>query len=383
MDPSPRFAAWPRWKKGLFAAIPLMLVFAAGEVTGRLLERYAGYMPRRTASYAESNPYLRAALVPNMRFVSGPFHVDVNSYGFRGPEIAVPKPAGTYRIFAVGESTTFGWKGVTSHDGAWPARLERKLQAAHLGRRIEVINAGVPGYTSIEQRINFILRISKLQPDAILIYHGNNDINWSWVPDVETKIVYGRAESIGSSSWVSRLIDYSYVAMEIRSRLDLLGRQSQRKHQDVDPAAIRMLRENLRGLIDDARRAGVAVAIGTFAHALDETGQPGRFSETEIKLGVPQVGRWFENIDAQGARRTFPVYNDMIRELARSEQIPLVDIRARIPQTTEFHTDWCHFTARGEERMAELWFETVQNAAWLEGDPSSRRQAADEAARTR
>jgi hypothetical protein len=35
---------------------------------------------------------------------------------------------------------------------------------------VEVVNAGVPGYTSIEQRVNFMLRISHLEPDAVLIY---------------------------------------------------------------------------------------------------------------------------------------------------------------------------------------------------------------------
>ena len=44
---------------------------------------------------------------------------------------------------------------VHSHEEAWPAVLEAKLRAVHPERKIEVVNAGVPGYTSVEQRINF------------------------------------------------------------------------------------------------------------------------------------------------------------------------------------------------------------------------------------
>ncbi len=50
------------------------------------------------------------------------------------------------------------------------------MSANNPGRRIEVVNAGVPGHTSVEQRINFMLRISTLQPDAMLNYHANDDL---------------------------------------------------------------------------------------------------------------------------------------------------------------------------------------------------------------
>ena len=358
-------ANWSRSTRLLVLSIPFLLLFLLGEVTGRLLERFAGYLPRRAASYAEGNPYLRTALIPGKRFESGPFRVTVNSLGFRGPEIAVPKPRGTYRIFAIGESSTFGWKGVHSHEEAWPALLEKKLRAKYPQRSIEVVNAGVPGYTSVEQRINFLLRISHLEPDAIVIYHGNNDLTWSWVPHIETNLVYGRGESIGPPSRLARLVDHSYVLMELRSRLDLFSRASNQKHSTPDTTAIRVLGENLSGLIEDARRAGAVVAIGTFAHGLNEQGVPGVFSADEEALGVPAVGRWFENLDPQGARRSFPVYNQMVRELARARNVPLAEPAQRVPGTPEFFTDWCHFTAKGEELMAQVWFDTIVRAGWL------------------
>jgi hypothetical protein len=205
-------------RKGtLILALPFVLFFLLAEVTGRLLEQCAGYRPRRTAGYLEGNPYLRTALVPGMRFRSGPYRIDVNSLGFRGPEIVVPKPPETMRIFALGESSTFGWKGARSHEEAWPGVLETKLRTEHPGRRIEVINAGVPGYTSIEQRINFMLRISHLQPDAAVCRPG----------------------------WFTRLMEFSYVWMEVRSRIELFSASSLPKNDAVDSAAIRMLEKLL------------------------------------------------------------------------------------------------------------------------------------------
>src|SRR4026207_568507 len=89
-------ARWPWWARLALLALPCILLLIVGEIAGRLLERYAGYLPRRAARHAERNASLRTALIPNARFASGPFHVTVNNLGFRGAEIAVPKPHGTF-----------------------------------------------------------------------------------------------------------------------------------------------------------------------------------------------------------------------------------------------------------------------------------------------
>ncbi len=75
----------------------------------------------------------------NAHFMGGA--VRVNAHGFRGAEFAIPKPAGTFRILAVGDSVTFGF-GV-AEEAAFPSLLASSLQAP--GQTVEVINAGLPG----------------------------------------------------------------------------------------------------------------------------------------------------------------------------------------------------------------------------------------------
>ena len=344
----------------------LLILFLGAEIAGRLLERYAQVSFNRSAGFQIANPYLGSALAPGTQFETGQYLIEVNSLGFRGPEIAVPKPAGTFRIFAIGESSTFGWKGAHSHKEAWPALLEAKLRTAHPDRRIEVVNAGVPGYTSIEQRINFILRISKLQPDALVIYHGNNDLNWSGEPELETKLVYAYSwDTRHTTDWFDRLIDHTYVGMYLRGKIMLRARAAAHQSDAVDPVAIHLLRDNLQGLIDDAHRREVRVAIGTFAHGFDEAGVPGIYNADETSLNVPASGTFFRNLTPQGIRRSFPVYNEMVRQLARTNNLPLAEPAHQIPPTHEYLTDWCHFTAKGEQSMAQVWFETIEKAGWF------------------
>ena len=100
---------------------------------------------------------------------------DVNSLGYRGPEIAVPKPDAVYRIVAIGGSTTYGlfldlWQL------AYPRQLQETLQRDYGYGAVEVINAGVPQYSTWESAVNMLLRIPDLEPDLIIIYHGINDV---------------------------------------------------------------------------------------------------------------------------------------------------------------------------------------------------------------
>ncbi|HEB53493.1 MAG TPA: hypothetical protein ENI87_09590, partial [bacterium] len=46
---------------------------------------------------------------PNLDVSIGRFRLRTNSLGLRGPDVAVPKPPGTFRIVMLGDSVTFGW----------------------------------------------------------------------------------------------------------------------------------------------------------------------------------------------------------------------------------------------------------------------------------
>src|SRR4029079_7866623 len=84
------------------------------------------------------HPGLRGTMTNRVEFDDP---ISVNQMGLRGPEIG-PKPPGTLRVLALGDSFTFG---VGARVGeTYPAQLEKALRAR--GVRTEVLNAGVPGF---------------------------------------------------------------------------------------------------------------------------------------------------------------------------------------------------------------------------------------------
>lgn len=104
--------------------------------------------------------------------------VKINSKGLRNPETPYEKPEGVYRVLALGDSWTFGFR--MNEPDAYPRQLERILneRASLRGdpRRFEVINAGVIGYSTDQEAAWLRVEGWKYQPDVVLVnYYPVND----------------------------------------------------------------------------------------------------------------------------------------------------------------------------------------------------------------
>src|SRR6185369_9606928 len=97
--------------------------------------------------------------------------IENNSEGFRGPERT--KDRNPYRVLAIGDSITFGFN--VDQPDVWPRELEGLLRSYSPKRDVEVINAGVPGWTWL-QGLEFLnKRGLALRPDVVIFGHGTND----------------------------------------------------------------------------------------------------------------------------------------------------------------------------------------------------------------
>lgn len=131
---------------------------------------------------------------PNNTFWQGQVS---NSLGYRCPEFSLQKTPDTFRVVCFGDSSTFGI-GAKMED-TWPSQLQVLLnqqQAGGEARRIEVVNAGVPGYTSY-QGLQFMRQeIDRLQPDLVMASYANNDF-WHWDQQTDEQHALRLASSHG------------------------------------------------------------------------------------------------------------------------------------------------------------------------------------------
>src|SRR5262245_51186672 len=164
------------WRVKLLAALlstALSLAAAAlvGEWAVRYREAHRETVPGTAPFLFYRHARLGHALVRDESYYRW---MHVNWQGFRGRDVTTLPVPGTLRIMVIGSSTTFD-PAVTSDDRAWPARLEHHLRET-TGRPIEVINAGVPGYTLLDNLVRLQSELFAFEPALIILYEGHNDL---------------------------------------------------------------------------------------------------------------------------------------------------------------------------------------------------------------
>lgn len=119
------------------------------------------------------DPELGYRTVPNLSLhCFGTVKIETNEQGFRQARAVSPeKAAGTQRLVGVGDSVMWG-VGVNASD-TFLAKLGQKLNQTG---RWEVINAGVLGYSTLQESIFLERDILPLRPDVVIVNFCENDL---------------------------------------------------------------------------------------------------------------------------------------------------------------------------------------------------------------
>ncbi len=295
---------------------------------------------------AALDPYIIA--LPLIEYGLSPDREGHNALGYRGAEIAVPKPAGVLRIVAMGGSTTYGFTPV---DESYPAWLERTLREQYGYAWVEVLNAGVHGYTTWNTFVNFALRIVELQPDLVIIYHAGNDV----LPrEVSPDCYRGVNPLLGldprgavfadiNQGTLSRSVLYRFLAINLGIEGDpgqLASTQTRARvecdsggEKAANVAANRPIyfERNLVNLIAVARMHEIPLLFSTWAFQQDS---------------ADALDYW---------RVAVAEHNDILRRLATEYDVPLIDYAPLAPQEASYWSDYVHMNSAGSRHQAEAF----------------------------
>lgn len=102
--------------------------------------------------------------------------LEINEHGLRDDPLPDPaKPDGVFRIVCLGDSFTMGY--TVQRDELFVDLLERWWQSE--GRSIELINAGVEGYSTDQAARWLELHGETFEPDLVIYFPYENDIYWN------------------------------------------------------------------------------------------------------------------------------------------------------------------------------------------------------------
>jgi lysophospholipase L1-like esterase len=368
--PSPAAGGRPRPSAGgILARAAIVLAITAGllalaEGGTRLVLRWrTGSWPRTAASRVRAqqdealrlyrrHPFLNAAPREGTRVQAFGKQAGFNALGYRSPERPLARPAGVLRVLCVGGSTTFDLLAA-SDDRTWPWRLEGKLRRRR--PRLEVWNAGFPGWTSLENLISLALRDVDLGPGLVVVYQGDNDLQPGGYRPFDRQYEHGHAElellALGFDRpplpWRSRSVLLERLAAAWARPGDPWASLDPRQPRQprLAPGAVATFARNLRSLAAVARAHGARLALVT---------QTIRIRGAQRADDLMYLSQWLPGLVAEAAPGELERLNEAQRALRGEDGVQLVDAAARIGWQDEDFADPLHFSDRGSERFAEF-----------------------------
>lgn len=206
--------------------------------------------------------------------------------------VPLKKPADEVRVFCMGGSSTWG-AGISRVEDSYPWQLERILRARH--PRVNVINAGYPGYTVFHDLLALRRDVLRLAPDVITLYVGANDGYLSWwtggpVEEAwEWVVAQTGAGPLGRLAlWLPR----QRLFVGLTRALDALRPFPARLHVQVPPERFEA---NLRAIAALCRERGVGLVL---AHEV---------MVEDLHLAHPSHAAYHEILDRVGRELDLPV----------------------------------------------------------------------------
>lgn len=175
-----------------------------------------------------ANPVIGYEYRPGYKPTDKPFDrahkgYSISSTGFRDYEYEETKPEGTYRIVALGDSTTVG-NGVQDIDKTYAKVLEKLLNRDNnTSMHYEVLNMGVGGYHTMQEIETLRVKGLKFKPDLVLVTFCMNDFSLHADGGVYEKLSKINQYSIRNTNptLYNSFLRFSRLAFILHHRLNL------------------------------------------------------------------------------------------------------------------------------------------------------------------
>jgi lysophospholipase L1-like esterase len=193
--------AAPRRSPGKIIAFKLTLVLMPF-ILLLLLELFLrlfnyGYDPSLFVPYAENKQYLILNPEASRKFFNDKANAPIGNV----EPFKKQKDAGTLRIFVLGESTTIGYPFF--HNGSFHRWLQYRMMRSLPDQKTEIINLSLTAVNSYTV-IDFAKQLLPYQPDAVLIYAGQNEY-YGALGVGSTEQIASNRNLIRSILWLRRL----------------------------------------------------------------------------------------------------------------------------------------------------------------------------------
>ncbi len=355
-DPEP-VAGSARGRRLGLALVSLGLLLGVAEIVAARL----GWGPPENGLIYLGDEELIFVIAPDQAVVAGtddaqtgevrhPIHIDAHGRRVSGAAGGDPGPVGR-RIVVLGDSLTFG-PGVTDEQ-TYAARLAAELVAEE-GAPVEVLNAGVNGYSTFHYSRWAEHRLAGVDPDLLIVglYVGNdNELDLEarvqvpvpgerWL--TRSALGYALRDSVRERGWVARRARRQPMEPDLPDELLALAGKRQHELELKDQRRLwQHAMEHLASVRDHAAAAGVEFVV----------------------LLVPV--HWELNIEHESDAHVF------LRDRLAAIDVPVLtvlDALREVKDTCWLPYDRGHLSAAGHQVVADALAAALREGGFLDDD---------------
>ena len=235
-----------------------------------------------------------------------------------------------------------------NNDETWPSHLAKEL-----GANYEVINMGVPGYSSRENLLQSEMYLSELQPDLAIYYIGLNDLRNINIEnladdysDFHQPSLYGafglcKNENIPALASLKLMVLFGQKLNLIETCPNQEVDVKTRGHQGVDERALSIYKSNLERIISLCKSNGIEVML-----------VPQTLLEEVLITG--DYSWWIPFVPTEEMDNMMNDYNVALKTVTDSNRISFVSEALEHHWKKEDFVDLSHFDSEANLELAKI-----------------------------
>lgn len=277
----------------------------------------------------------------------------INGMGFTGDEIHLKKDPGKKRILTLGGSAFFNRR--------MTEKLIKALNSVS-SHPVELLGGALRTHTSMSSVIKYST-LAKYHFDYVLIYHGINDLFVNHV-----KPEYFRSDFSHMLPWYKRniLLDNSLIARTIYNNFiwgkKIFGMQkvwyiypTEETENATDYISEQLFKRNITRLIEEIRQNDGVPVLMTYAWNIPDNYDQKAFQAGSIGYEPSNYNRY--PIELWGSisyvKEGLQRHNSVIRDIAKSNNVLLIDQEKLMRKDLHNFEDVCHFSEEGTDRFIQ------------------------------
>lgn len=348
-------------KNIIYTLVIWLILFSLLEAGVRAYEYFT--QPQIVQAEQVSDPASIFIPHPFTAYAANPDNINHNAQGYRAEKNRTyTADSNSVNIVSLGGSSTYGTR-VYLHD-SYPYILEEILRkSATTDKTINVINAGLGGYSTPNIISLLSGKIIHLKPDAVIFYVGFNDA-WTRLMFSGFKTDYSHAQK----SWVDLDFPFWRQSRFLDIIADKLGYPADKPHihsvawkkmsgnpkDNFRHSSSDAFKSNLMSLISIARTHGAVPILVT--QATDFKNHP-----------LPENNKiWMQAMEEN---------TNIIKQVAEKMSVGLIDIRKLMTDRSEYFLDVLHMSGVGNRRRAEIIAEYLMKNKFV-GDYINKKETA-------